>query len=499
MAIDTSTQGSVSGGAAWMVAARLVERGLGLASTVVLARLLSPGDFGLVAMAMVFVAAADLLGAFGLDWALVRQPGLERRHLDTAWTIRAGMGLTSLVVLAAIALPAADFYRDPRIAPMIVVLGVSLLIGSLENPGVIIFRRNMNFTKEFQLRAASKVSGALVSIAAAVILHSYWALLFGTLAARTMATGMSYLMHPHRPRPTLSARSELLGFSIWLWLANILGFFRTRMVELILGRVAGARDLGLFSVSNELSQLSATELAAPINRALFSAYAAQGDRPEEVGASYLRATPIIWLITLPIAVGTYLAAAQLVALVLGAQWTDAVPLLRTLALAGIVGLFSAGAIHVYWAIDRARLETAVEAVWVTTLLTLVLVLTPRRGVSGAAESVLIANSLLVPITAFLLRRHAGVSIGAVARRSWRIVLACLAMVGAVTTLSAGWTPTSTAAAARQLVAIAAVGTTTYLATIVTVWWGLGRPDGPEKDLMALAVERLGRRRTGQGA
>jgi O-antigen/teichoic acid export membrane protein len=99
-----------------------------------------PADFGLVAMAMVFVAAADLLGAFGLDWALVRQPGLERRHLDTAWTIRGGLGLISLAVLLLLALPAASYYREPRIAPMIVVLGVSLLIGTLENPGVVMFR-----------------------------------------------------------------------------------------------------------------------------------------------------------------------------------------------------------------------------------------------------------------------------------------------------------------------------------------------------------------------
>lgn len=475
-----------------MVAARMAERGLGLVSTVVLARILSPSDFGLVAMAMVFVAAADVLGAFGLDWALVRQPGLERRHLDTAWTIRAGLGLTSLVVLLAIALPAAEFYREPRIAPMIVVLGVSLLIGALENPGVIVFRRNMNFSKEFQLRTAAKVVGALVAISTALILRSYWALLLGTLASRTVATAMSYFVHPHRPRPTLSARSELLGFSMWLWLSNILTFVRTRIVELILGRIAGARDLGLFSVSNELSQLASTELAAPINRALFSAYAAKGDRPEEVGASYLRAVPAIWLITLPIVVGTYLTAPQIVALVLGAKWVDAVPLVRVLALASIVGLFSTGAIHVYWAINRARLETAVEVIWVTILLTLVLLLTPRRGVIGAAEAVLVANSVLIPITAFLLRRNAGVSIRETVRRCWRIVVACLAMVAAVTATSADWRPTATGEALRQLVLMAIVGATTYTVTVLAAWWGVGKPAGPERDLLALATERLTR-------
>ncbi len=493
----TAKKGSVVGGAAWMVAARFAERGLGFVSTMVLARLLAPSDFGLVAMAMVFVAAADVLGAFGLDWALVRQPGLERRHLDTAWTIRALLGITSVLVLALVAVPAADFYREPRIVAMIMVLGLSLLVAAVENPGVIHFRRDMDFNKEFRLRTASKVAGAFVAVTAAILLRSYWALLLGTLASRFTSTAMSYAMHPHRPRPTLSARRELLGFSIWLWLANILTFVRTRSVEMVLGRLDGARDLGLFSVSNELSQLASTELAAPINRALFSAYAAQGDRAQAVGESYLYANPLIWLISLPIAVGTYLCASQVVLLVLGENWHDAIPLLRTLAIAGFAGLLSSGAIHVYWAINRARLETFVEAFWVTMLLTLVLTLVPLRGVAGAAEAVLISNVALVPITMLLLRRFAGVSIRTTAKRTWRVIVACVVMYFVVDWLTHGWVPTSTGQSVLQLLAITVFGALTYFGTLYGLWAVLGRPQGPEADLLEILRSRLGGRAPGK--
>ena len=495
----TAKKGSVVGGAAWMVAARFAERGLGFVSTMVLARLLAPSDFGLVAMAMVFVAAADVLGAFGLDWALVRQPGLERRHLDTAWTIRTLLGITSLIVLGVIAIPAADFYREPRIVAMICVLGVSLLVGAVENPGVIHFRRSMDFNKEFRLRTAAKVAGAVVAISTALLLRSYWALLFGTLASRFTATVMSYAMHPHRPRPTLAAREELLGFSIWLWLANILTFVRTRSVEMVLGRIDGPRDLGLFSVSNELSQLASTELAAPINRALFSAYAAQGDRAHAVGESYLYANPLIWLISLPIAVGTYLCASQVILLVLGANWHDSVPLLRTLAIAGFAGLLSSGAIHVYWAINRARLETFVEAFWVTMLLTLVLTLVPRRGVAGAAEAVLISNLALVPITMFLLRRFAGVSIRATMQRTWRVITACLVMYFVVDLVTRGWSPKSTSQAVEQLFTITVLGAAVYFGALYGLWRLLGRPVGPEADLLEILRSRFSRRVVGPPA
>jgi lipopolysaccharide exporter len=489
--MEGTSQGSVATGAAWMVGARFAERFLGLASTVVLARLLAPSDFGLVAMAMVVVAAADVLGGFGLDWALVRQPGLERRHLDTAWTIRAGFGTASLIALALLAAPAAAFYKDARISPMVLILGASLLIGALENPGVVIFRREMNFSKEFQLRTAAKISGAITAVGAAIVLRSYWALLIGTVVSRSVSTIMSYIVHPHRPRPSLEARRELLGFSIWLWIANVLAFVRTRMVELILGRMTGPGDLGLFSVSNELSQLASTELAAPINRALFSAYARQGQRAEDVGRSYVQAAPVIWLLTLPIVVGTFLTAPQVVMLVLGSQWTDAVPLLKLLSIAGTVGLLSVGAVHVYWAIDRARIETFVEAFWVTTLLLLVLLLVPARGVTGAADAVIATNLALLPVTMYLLRRYAAVSLRQTAARTWRTVLGCGAMLLVVTALAGDWRPEDGSEAFAQLLIMALVGATTYVAVVAGAWWAAGRPDGPERALVSLVATRIG--------
>ena len=490
MSTKSPTAGTIADGAAWMIAARIAERVLGFGSTIILARLLAPSDFGLVAMAMVFVAAADLLGAFGLDWALVRQPGLETRHLDTAWTIRAVFGVITLGVLALVALPAADFYREPRISAMIFVLGFSLLIAALENPGVIMFRREMNFSKEFQLRTTAKVCGAVVAISVAVASRSYWALLLGILASRVTACIMSYALHPHRPRPTLAARSELLGFSTWLWISNILTFMRTRIVEMILGRMTGPRSLGLFTVAGELAQLASSELAAPIHRVLFSAYAANSSRPMSIGEIYLKAAPIIWAIALPLVVGMYLTAPQVVLLFLGAQWGEAVPLLRILAIAGAAGLLSTGAIHVYWAIDRARLETAVEVCWVACLVGLVLILTPRQGLVGAAQAVLVSSLMVLPINVFLLRRFAGVSVWRTVARCWRTILACGVMAAVALQLDTHGPVSDAPTALRQLLSVAVVGGVTYVVALFGIWRLVGRPEGPEHDILSLIRSRL---------
>ena len=478
-------------GATWMIAARLAERLLGLCSTVILARLLAPSDFGLVAMAMVFVSAADLLGAFGLDWALIRQPDLQRRHLDTAWTIRVILGLASFGALALIALPAADFYAEPKIAPMVLVLGLSLLVAAFENPGVVMFRREMNFRKEFQLRTAAKVFGAVVAVGVAVAFRSYWALLLGTLGGRLISTLMSYAVHPHRPMPSLAARKELMSFSIWLWISNVLTFLRTRIVEMLLGRMAGARGLGLFTVASELAQLASSELAAPIHRVLYSAYAANGSQPAAVGSAYLTAASAILTITLPVIAITYLAAPHIILLMLGPQWSDAVPLLQRLAIAGALGIFSVGTVHVFWAINKARLETIVEVCWVSCLITAVVILTPSRGVIGAADAVLISSTAILPLNLILLRRYAGVSLLAMLDRSWRTVSACLVMTGVVNGFIAVDPASSSAEAVWRLVTIALVGGAVYVATLLGLWGLMGKPDGPERDILSLVRTRLG--------
>jgi PST family polysaccharide transporter len=483
-------QGTVLGGAAWMLGARFGERVLGLVSTAILARLLAPEDFGLVAMAMVFVAAADLLGAFGLDWALVRQKNLTCEHLDTVWTIRAGLGLAGLLALAVLSVPVAEFYRDPRIEPMLWVLGLSLFVGALENPGVVTYRRDLVFSKEFALRMIVKVTGVVVAVSVAVVLRSYWALLLGTVVGRMAGTVASYALHSHRPRLTLAKRSELMAFSGWLFVGNVLTFVRTRIVELVLGRIAGPKPLGLFAVANEISQLASTEFAAPINRALFSDYVRKVDQPGEIARSYLRAAPMIWSVALPAALGTCLVAEQIVRLLLGDQWGDAVPVLQLLAIAGGVGLLSTNAIHVYWAVGRAALESIVEGAAALTLLGAIWFLVPRVGIIGAAWAVLVANAVLAVLNAGLLSRFVGINYRETIRRSWRVFVACIVMLTVVGFWTHSWRPAAVSAALLQLLAIATVGAFVYVTTLGGLWVAAGRPAGLEVDVAMVLRERL---------
>ena len=214
----------MANGAAWMVLLRFVERGIGVVSTIILARMLVPADFGVVAMAMSVYGALEIMTSFSFDLALIQNRKATDAHYDTAWTFNVLFGLFLLLGLLALAWPTAEFYADARVGPVMMWLGVAALVRGFENIGVIQFQRDLNLVQEFKLGLARKVVGFMVTISFALAWQSYWALIAGIMAQRVTGLVMSYVLHPYRPRFSLAAKGELLEFTKWLALNNVVLF-----------------------------------------------------------------------------------------------------------------------------------------------------------------------------------------------------------------------------------------------------------------------------------
>ena len=133
----TDLQRRMAAGAAWMILFRLTERSIGFISTLILARLLVPDDFGLVAMATSILAALELLGAFSFDMALIQNQAATRKHYDTAWTFEVLFGVIKCALLLALSVPAAAFYGEPRITAVMQVLALCTLLQGFDNIGVV--------------------------------------------------------------------------------------------------------------------------------------------------------------------------------------------------------------------------------------------------------------------------------------------------------------------------------------------------------------------------
>ena len=477
-------------GAMWMVLFKLLERSIGLISTLILARVLMPEDFGTVAMAMTFIAMAELLTAFGFDVALIQNRDATVEHFNTAWTgnVLLGLSITTAMLLAAV--PIAHFYRKPELVWVVVLLAFGPLISGAENIGVVAFRKELSFRREFVFQISRKLIGFCVVVPLAFWLRSYWALVAGTLVAKLGSTGISYLMHPFRPRFSMARFRQLFGFSRWILFHNIVAFVREHSSDFFIGRMFGASALGTYTISYEFANLPTTELGAPINRALLPGFAKM-ESGQEVAAAYANAIGMLALLAIPVAAGLFAVAPYFVPVVLGMKWLEAVPLMRALALNGVMLMLHSSMCTVIIARGHPARVAIANIIYVVVLLSLISVFALHFGIQGVALAALLGGIICTPAFLWQVHRSAGVGPMVFVRAVARPVVASLVMVVMIEwALPSFATTMTTAQMVGWLLTGIGVGAVSYVVIAAGLWMAAGRPQGVEQILLERFRGRL---------
>ncbi len=488
----SNVQAQMANGAVWMVAFKLLERSLGLLSTLILVRLLAPADFGVVAMAGSFIAMAALLSAFGFDVALIQNQRAPDHLYHTAWTCNVALGVVITLLMLACAGPIATYYSQPNVHLVVCALALGPTIAGLENIGVVAFRKEMHFRREFAFQITKKLVGFAVVVPLAYYLHSYWALVAGILISRLAGTALSYAVHPFRPHLSLSGASHLFTFSKWLLINNITGFLKERSSDFVIGRLSGVELLGKYNVSFEVANLPTTELSAPINRALLPGFARLANQPG-AKAAYTNAVGLLAVLALPAAAGIFAIAPLLVPVMLGDRWLDCAPLIEILAFNGALLLFHSSICTQLVASGHPRDTMLPSAIYVIILIALLVSLTPIYGVEGAAYAALSTSILTTPLYLRQVKHRIGVPLSTFVRAMIGPTAASIAMVMLIRTISPidpASMPISDAAV-RLLFEVGA-GAAIYVSLIALSWWARGRPDGPEKHLQVFVQSALHR-------
>jgi O-antigen/teichoic acid export membrane protein len=474
----------VARGAVWTVSFRMADRLLGLVSTLVLVRLLAPSDFGIVAMAMTLIAMIDVVTVGEFGSAIIHEPNPTRDHYDTAWTLSAIFGLCAMALLLAGSLPAAAFFDEPRLVPVICALSVLPLMSGLYNMGCIDFRKYLDFRKDFLLQVGTKLSGLFVVLPLAFVFRSYWALIGGMIAGRLGGLALSFMLHPFRPRVSVRSARRLFSFSGWLMINNGLQFVRLRGAHFIIGRALGSQGLGYYSIAHEMANLPTSELASPINRAVFPGYAKlQYDRPA-LQRGFLSVAGLIALVAVPAGIGMAAIAHLFVPAVLGAQWLQTVPLISVLAIGGTIYVLAANNQSLYFAVGRPRFRAMLTLAEIAVFLPLVAVLIRPYGLLGAAIAFTATSALVVPVNFALAARLLDLRFGNVVAVLWRPLVASGLMAMAIlAAFPRSAERIGTWANVQALATAVTLGALVYALLIYIAWRVTGRPDGAERWLL----------------
>lgn len=477
-------------GSAIMVAKRWAVRLLSLVSTMILARLLAPADFGLLALALSFSMLFEVLAEFNFDLALIRKSDVDDSHYHTAWTLNV-IGNTTIALALALAAPLlAAAAKAPEATLVLQVIALCFFFDGLHNIGMVAWRRQLTFSKEFHLEFWRKALEVAVAVGWAFWSPTVWALVAGMVAGRFSGLLLSYVLHPFRPHFSLQHWRELIGFSGWAMAFNLAMTISQRIDHFIISRVQGLTSVGLYSNAQMLAALPTVELVMPISRALFPGFSSLLHDPGKLRDTYLQALNGLLLLALPMAVGLIFVADAAVRLLLGPQWLATVPLVQGLALVQMVSLSAASSVPLLMALGRMRglfLRGVAAIAYRPVLIYFAL---QWQGLSGLPWAILAVLLIQVSIDSWLIRRSLQFSLRYWWRHTWRPYVAVAAMAGALALVLPSTPPDGVVAALWRIAQAVGIAAPVYLLAVLGLWRLSGRPAGFEQAALQLVRARL---------
>jgi len=474
--VETGIGSHIARGAAWMVGMRWLMRAIGLINTVVLARLLTPDDFGVVAMSAVVVELLMMLGDTNVDIALIRDPETRREIYDSAWTVQVLFGLGAALLVVVAAQPLAAYYDEPRVAAVMYVLALRPAILGFENVGVAEFRKALDFAKEFRYNIWRRVSLFAIGLALALILQSYWALAIAAPVSAAVAVLVSFLMSSYRPRLRFSHALEVWGASRWFITQNLAQVALERGDELIIGGVARSATVGTYYIAAQTAPMPTREIAWPVERALMPTYAKVAHDPEALRRAVIDVMGWLAIICIAAGVGIMSIARDFVLTVFGANWEAAVPFFKWLAIFGIFAALGRPLMPLFYVLRREKQYAILTGVQVAvTAPALIFAAHEMSLVAVAAGRTIIAGVFFVLFCA-AAARISTLRARDLAAVLWRPAVAGFVMWAAIEGLRVDTLPGHILPMIHDI----AVGAATFTAVLLALWWSAGKPDGPER-------------------
>lgn len=476
---------SIFKGALWTVLMRSTIRLLGIISVLILARLLVPEDFGLVAKVVLVSSFLDMCTQFGFDNALIKKQNADQQDYDTVWTLSIIRGTVIGLCLIVFSPYLADYFNEPALLLVFCIYGLSNFISGFTNVGIVDFRKQMNFQLDFKFNLYLKISSFITTISIALIWQSYWAFPLGVLMRSFVSLFASYTLSKYRPKLDLSRWRELFNFSKWMFSYGVLTAISIKLDTFILSRMGSEKELGLYTVAYEISGTPSTELAMPVARAALPGLAKLNKEPDKFRKMYAGILASVLMIAVPAGVGVSVLSVPITALLLGPQWSDAAIYIEILAIFGITRVIAATSVSALIAFGLVDLLAKISiATLVIRLLCLPVGYYLGQSV-GLAMAVLVSGIITMVIYLCVQQRAGTLSLNQLFQQCWRLGLSSLAMYLVLAHYVVNQSIIINLPLPISLVVEVFIGAAIFCTTLIASWMLNGKPAGAEQQILTL--------------
>jgi PST family polysaccharide transporter len=324
-------------GLGWNGAARLLGQLLQLCATVILARLLSPKEYGLLGMVLVFTGFATYFADMGLGASIIQKSTVTERHLNSVFWLNVATGMVLTAVFALTAPLVARFYDEPQLRLLTVAIAFNFFLGSLNVVQSALLDKALNFRARFWIETASYISSGAVAVALAFSGAGVWSLVGQSLTQTLVRVLMMWAQSSWRPALSfdLSAIKDLMRFSGHLAGFGAVIYWAQNVDKLVIGRWIGSTSLGIYSLADKLMRLPLANVTDVTSSVMFPALSSIQDDVEAIRRAYLRGTRMIALVIFPTMIALCVLAEPAILVVYGAKWRGSIVILQLLCFAGL--------------------------------------------------------------------------------------------------------------------------------------------------------------------
>jgi len=410
--VDTSLSHKVSKGVIWVTSAGICARCLNFVSAIILARLLMPSDFGLMAIAMAIISFSQGTTQTGFESALIQKQDKPEDFLNTAWTFELVRYLILFLLIFLAAPLFASFFREPRAVAILRVTSLTLVFQGLRNIGVVYFRKNLDFHKQFILETVPLMAYISMVIPLAFSLRNVWALVWASLTLSAVTCLISYVMHSYRPHFEFDIKKakELFNFGKWILGSAIIVMIREQGMTMFVGKFLGIPILGFYNRAGTFSTMIFQQISEVVWKVGYPAYSQLQVDSIRFRQACLKTLHLLTFIGFPMAGGLFVLSRDFVHLFLTDKWLPVVPLIQILCLQSMLGFINTPASIAFQASGIPSIVTKISFLGAVILLIIIYPLSSRWGVTGTVASLFLSVLFPSPIVWYMAIRTTRCSI-----------------------------------------------------------------------------------------
>jgi lipopolysaccharide exporter len=391
-------------GISWVVLFRVSTRIISFVRTAIIARLLTPAQFGTFSIAAIILSLAEILTETGINILLVQKKESIDDYINTAWVVSIFRGFLLGILIFASAPIIALFYNTPESQLLLMTISIVPVLRGFINPSVALFVKDLKFNNEFYYRTAIFFIESVVTVFLAYMLKSPMSLVGGLIAGAIFEVGLSFMMVKPHPvfRFEKAKFTEIIQKGKWLTATGIFNYLYHNGDHLVVGKLLGTSALGLYDMAFRISIIPMSEVSDVIIKVTFPVFVKISDDLERMKRAFIRSILLVSIVSICVGAVLVLFSELIIRILLGPQWVAAAPVLQVLAIFGVIRGISISVIAPMYAAQKQEMVTVITFVSLIGMALTIVPFIQMWGLLGAGYSMIFGSVVALPVIGYFI-------------------------------------------------------------------------------------------------